>query len=561
MKLHFLRPEAFWLLLPLAVVAGMVVLVNRDRRKWRSIVAPHLRPWLFTRSHRWSFLLPLTGFVIATVIGVMALAGPAWKKKPFPAEKIRTTLLVVLDVSQSMLATDLLPTRLERAKFKLTDLIDADPRAPMGLLAFAGTAHPVLPFTSDYSLIRHHAASLQPRVMPVPGTDIAGLLTAIDSLMKNCKAPGTILLMTDALDAGGAELLAAYIHTVPHQLEILLFSTPGGAAVPGHPSAESRQDPGVIQALARDSAIHVTPLTLDNSDVGAIATRIRTRLLFQKDDAEKEAEWEDEGRLFLLPVLMLTLVWFRKGWVIQWCWLPVAALGFCSCGAGSRHPDWWYSKDYQGQLLADKGKWAAAADRFDDDEHKAVAFYKAGNYEAAADLFSLVGNAAADYNRGLALIKLGRTEEAMAAFDSAAAHDPVLGKKVAAAKAAIQAMDSRKVGAIKKMPPAGKKDKKDSLKERPPESDDEQLSSDTRVGKLPTSGNRVTDEVKSNIHGGKEAKTPPKDQKPEKPRDGANEIILRQSAADESEFLHRRFELQAKRYHYNMEQKFQKQPW
>lgn len=557
--LHFIRPLALWLLLPLLLIAAGLAFTNRERKKWRAVVPANLRPWLFSKGSPGSLLLPLLTFFLATFLCILALAGPAWKKKQLPGEKIKATVLVAIDISQSMLATDIPPSRLDRARFKLIDFLDANPRAPVGLLAFAGSAHPVLPFTGDYSLIKQQAASLAPHIMPVPGTNYPVLLEAMDSLVKS--SPGTLFLITDVLDPGDAARISNFMQSRHRHLEILLLSTPAGAPVPGHPTVISKQDPAALQLLAKDTAITITPLTLDNSDVSDIAKRIAKKLIFEKTGRRDEKEWLDEGVLFLFPALLLTLLGFRKGWVIQWCWPFLALPALSSCGLHSPHPDWWYSKDYQGQQLADAGRYADAARHFDDDEHKAVAFYKAGNYEAAADLFALVGNADANFNRSLALTKLGRYAEALQALDSAVAHNPSMGSKAAQLRLTIEKQDSLGVlrkdslslGAVKKRPPASKKDSS-PLKERRPETDDEKLSSDTRVKKLPTNGNRVTDEVQSNIHGAKETKTPPKDFNQQKPAQEPDQVILRQSAADPAEFLHRRFELQLKRYPYNKEQ-------
>jgi Ca-activated chloride channel family protein len=553
---HFLRPGVLYLFIPLGVIVGLLIMGNRDKKKWQEIIQPLLRPFLLTKGSKWAMLFPLLLFVIGSAFCILALAGPTWKQKQLPAEKIQAVLLMALDLSQSMLATDIQPTRLERAKFKISDLLDANPRTRTGLVAFAGSAHPVLPFTGDYKLIKHQAAALIPRSMPLPGTNIELLLAVADTLLHDVQAPSTILLLTDAINAEQAALLDNFIRGRRHHLEILLLSTPAGAKVPGHSAITSKQDPGVLQNLSPDSAITITPLTLDKSDVKGIAGRISQKLVFEKIDKQSEKEWEDMGWLLLIPALLIALFWFRRGWVIQWCWIGIGLSTLPSCGLNSKHPDWWYSKNYQGQLLENAGRYEEAADRFEDDEHKAIAWFKAGNYQAASDLFGMINSPSAVYNKGLALAKLGRYDEALDAFSEAVHLDPELKARAAgsitqtrSAKEKADSLlqyDARTVSSdVKSL--AEKKKKKDPLKERKAESDDEKLSSDTRVKKLPTSGNRVTDETASKIHGAKEAKTPPKDLSLQTPAQSASQILLRQSAADPSEFQHRRFEMQVKR--------------
>lgn len=569
-QFHFLRPRMLKLFIPLGIIVLLLLIGNREKKHWKKLIAPGLRPYLFTKSSPWAIVLPLLLFIISSAFGIIGLAGPTWKKKEVPGEKIQAVVLIAIDLSTSMLAKDIEPSRLERAKFKISDFLDANPRARAGLIAYAGTAHPVLPFTSDYKLVKHHAASLVNRIMPVQGTDIAVLLQMTDSMMKNIQAPSTIVLMTDQITADDAVLLSNFIHGSPHKLELLLFSTPNGAPVPGHAGVISRQDPSVTQNLTQDTSIHVTPLTLDKSDVQTVAKRISDKLVFEKQKDNKEKEWDDMGWLCIIPTLVITAFWFRKGWVIQWCWLLPVMMMLGSCGANSKHPDWWYSKDYQGQLLENAGRNAEAAETFESDNLKAVAYFKAGNYEAAADLFALDTSANATYNRGLALAKLGRYDDAMSAFNKAIDLDPKLQGMATSslnkAKAAKQKADSilkydpKSVSKnVKDLETGKKKQKKDPLQAHKPESKDEQLSTDTRVKQLPKFGNRATDEVTSNIHMAKEAKTPPKDFHMQKNTQSSEQILMRQTEADPAEFLHRRFELQVKRYYKHIEK--QKQSW
>ncbi|MEJ1240244.1 VWA domain-containing protein [Chryseolinea sp. T2] len=553
-EFHFLRPRALYLSIPLLVIVVLLLIGNKTDKRWTKMIAPHLRPFMFSKGNPWSIALPLLSFALATVLGIIAIAGPTWSQKKVPGRRVHAVTLITLDLSVSMLAKDIQPSRLERAKLKIEDFLKANPGSRIGLLAYAGTPHLVLPFTSDYKIIRHHAASLHNRAMPVPGTNYDLLVEKIDTVMKRIDAPSTVLLLTDVLDQSMATTLANWVSRVPHHLEIVLFSSPQGTTVPGHSSVQSAQDNSVIQNLTQNEKITVTPLTLDPSDVQSVADRIRKSLIFQTEDEKKEDVWDDRGWILIIPILALTLIWFRKGWVIQWCWLllPVC-LG--SCGLDSKHPDWWYSKDYQGQLLSNATQYDSAAERFESDKYKAVAYFKAGNFEAAADLFALDTTATGNYNRGLALVKLGRYDEAMHAFDTAGMIDPSLKSKVDESRSKAQVLQHKSDSVLQYDPASAsqktkdlneKKRKNDPLKERKPGSEDEKLSSDTQVKKLPKFGNRVTDETMSNIHSAKEQKEPPKDFKLEK-QGGETNVIIRRSENDPGEFLHRRFELQKKR--------------
>lgn len=555
---HFLRPKALYLFLPLAAVMLLLFTGNREQKKWKVFIAEPLRRYMFSKGSHKAILLPLFSFATGISFMILGVAGPAWKKKEIPGQKIQTVVLVALDLSRSMLATDLEPDRIARAKFKLADFLDANPRARAGLIAYAGTPHLVLPFTGDYKLIKFQAQSLVNRIMPVQGTNLEALFQEVDMLMKRIEAPSTILLMTDQIDTDDAIFLSNWVNQSIHRLEILLISTPGGAVVPGFPQVLSRQDPAILGNLAQDSAIRITPLTLDQSDVKGIASRISKQLFFEKEQKNDSKQWDDQGALFLVPSLIIASFWFRKGWAVQWCLFLVLTAGLSSCGLESKHPDWWYTQNYQGQLLENMGNYSAAAEHFLLNQNKAAAYYKAGNYAAAADLFALDPSADGNYNSGLALAKLNRFAAAEEAFNRAVKLDTALRTKVKSSLEAAKSLQKRTDSILRYNPvsvnkrlhdqeiAAKKKHKDDPLKERKPSPQDEQLSADTRVEKLPGFGDRLTDQVLSNIHGAREAKSSDKNPVTEKSDQLASNILLRRAAADPAEFLHKRFLLQEK---------------
>ncbi|MGO4291990.1 VWA domain-containing protein [Chitinophaga sp. RAB17] len=549
-QFHFLRPAALYLFIPLVLTVIILLAGNREPKRWKHLIAPVLRPYLFTEGNRWSLLLPLVFFILGISAAIIGVAGPAWHRTVVPGQKVQAVVLVAMDLSASMNATDIPPTRVERAKLKLSDFLNAHPGAKAGLLAYAGTPHLVMPFTTDYQLIKLQAASLNAKEMPVPGTNTTLLIKYIDTLMNPVLAPSTVLLLTDEVTAADAALFTNYVSSNIHQLEILLMSSPAGAHVPGFTKVLSMQDESVLQSLRTNPRITINHLTLDTTDVGAIATRIREHLIFEKDKRTDDKAWDDMGYLVIVPVGLLVLLWFRKGWAIQWCCIPFLLL-LGSCSVNSREANWWYTRDYQGQVLYKAGDYQQAADRFKDIPHKAAAAFKAGDYDAAAALYALDSSASGQYNLGLALAKSGRFDEAMSAFARAGQLNPDLEKKAAnsiskVSKAKMQVDSVVKMG---QKNTKVKEDKKNGpLKERKRKPDDPGLSADTKVKNMPKTGDRLTDEVKSNIHQAQESQEGPSKNDTATNNDVMKHIILRRPPADPGEFLHKRFELQRKRY-------------
>ncbi len=560
---HFLRPWALWLFIPLLLILLILIGGNRDQKKWRNIIAPHLRPFMFSKSNRSAILFPLLLLAVGISCMILALAGPTWKKRNIPGEKIPAVVMISLDMSKSMTATDIQPSRLERAKMKISDFLDANPRARAGLTVFAGTPHVVLPFTADYKLVKYHSQSLYNWEMPVQGTNMALNISLIDTLMSRVEAPSTVLLMTDAIDDSEAVMLSDFINNSIHKMEILLFSTPNGAVIPGA-NIVSKQSPTALNNLKQNGKINITTITLDKSDVESIAKRISDNLVFEKDKKKDAQEWDDMGWLLLIPAILITLFWFRKGWVIQWCLIPFCMLGFSSCSTESKYASWWYTDNYRAEKLYEQGKYEQAADLFTDNSHKAAAYFKEGDYQSVVELLAEDTTATGEYNYGLALAKLGYYDDAISAFQSVSQEDASLRTLAQNNIHAANLMKDQAKSAMRFQPHISSIDSilkntvKSKLKERKPSSEDEQLSSDTEVKKLPTKGDRISDEVASDIHRAKEQKFPPKDFKMEE-QPVETKVLMQKTNADPGEFLHRRFEIQKQKYYPDVKQG--KDPW
>ena len=148
-QFHFLRPGFLWLFLPLAIILILSLISAREDVKWKKVIAPHLRPYVIKKGSeslkKWMQIV----LVFILSLGTLGVAGPTWEMAEIPDKKLETPAVIALDLSQSMLATDIQPTRLERAKFKIKDLLAENPKARIALVGYAGSAHTIVPLTRD----------------------------------------------------------------------------------------------------------------------------------------------------------------------------------------------------------------------------------------------------------------------------------------------------------------------------------------------------------------------------------------------------------------------------
>ena len=308
-EFHFLRPSWLWLLIPVAAFVFMLWRQQSATQRWRSVIAPHLLDHLIVRPKDGSWLRPshLLGAVL--VLAVVAVAGPSWRREPPPFTQDTAPLIMALDLSATMRVEDIQPSRLERAQQKARDLLAERKGARTGLLAYAGSAHLVLPLTDDPSVLESYVTSLDPSVMPVPGKDSAAALGLAAQLF-----------LTDGIETEAASDFGEFTSTHRDQIAVLAVGTQAGGPVPtadggfGEISALDREG---LEAVEQASAAYVTTVTVDDTDVRRINRSIASHLTaVQQDDSE--GRWRDEGWWLVLPLGLLTLGWFRKGWTVQW---------------------------------------------------------------------------------------------------------------------------------------------------------------------------------------------------------------------------------------------------
>jgi Ca-activated chloride channel family protein len=325
-QFHFLRPLWLTALLPAVLLYVTVRWRDDASRPWKGIIAPHLLSHLLVGRDRAFRYRPIHLIVTLLIFGSVALAGPTWEREVTPFTEDKAPLVVVLDVSLSMNAIDVQPTRLERAKHKIRDLFELRSGARTGLVAYAGSAHMVMPLTDDASILEMYLMALQTELMPVQGKDASRALSLAQQLLDREDVPGSILLVTDGIAADSLPAFVEHGETNQDALLILGVGTSEGGPVrqgDGFATDSSgrrvtaKLDKEGLEALSREANAFVATVTLDDRDVERIQRRVQSHLEAVREEDES-ARWRDFGYYLVFPVAVLGLLWFRKGWTVQW---------------------------------------------------------------------------------------------------------------------------------------------------------------------------------------------------------------------------------------------------
>jgi len=424
---HFVRPEYLWIGIPAVFVIILGFLFYKQSNSWKKNIAKHLLPYVVQKGTSWKSRLIHLSVLLMFALGFVGFLGPTWDQIKTPAKKIESQFVIALDLSQSMLATDISPTRLERAKFKIHDLLDANPRAETSLLVFAGSTHTAIPFTTDYKIITDQLDGLKPRMMPIKGTGFNVLFNKIDSLFIENKAEGKLLLITDDLADLSIEKVSTFIQRNNVQIYIYPFATQIGTIIPLTKEL-SILDQEKLNSLNAFEKVAVLDMTLDNSDVKDLALAISDDIVFDDKSEEEEENWQDRGYWFIFPLAFLFLFSFRKGWSLN---ILIITLTLSSCSEQTKEKtrefefkDLWYTQAYQAQKEFDSGNYSEAAKGFEDPVRKGVAYFKAGDYISARIAFERDSTNMGLYNLGLTYAKLGELEKSREIFEQVLKRDP-----------------------------------------------------------------------------------------------------------------------------------------
>ncbi|WP_020158791.1 MULTISPECIES: vWA domain-containing protein [Methylobacter] len=427
---HFIRPYWLLALIPYGVLLVLMLRSKLRQGNWSAVCDAALLPYLLqekaVRQSRW----PLTAGAVAAFLAIIALAGPAWERLPAPVFRNDSALVIALDLSRSMDAADIKPSRLIRARYKIADILRQRKDGQTALLVYAGDAFTVTPLTDDTETIASQLEALNTNIMPTQGSNTAVVLEKAQELFRQAGLQkGQLLLVTDGVDVD--ETLPAVKSLGSYQLSILGVGTAEGApiALPAGGFLKDEQGDIVVTRLNVDELTKLAQaghgiyqsITADDSDIDTLLAALDQPI--KEQGAEKKDglldQWQDKGPWILLLVLPLAALTFRKGLL---CWAMLLLLPLPKNSYALDWPDLWRTKDQQAQQAFRQGDYGTAAQLFENPDWKAAAQYKAGQEEFGT--MKTPKTATGFYNQGNVLAKSGRYEEALSAYDEALKRSP-----------------------------------------------------------------------------------------------------------------------------------------
>ena len=434
---HFLRPLWLIALVPLLLLLWHWWRVRPRANSWEKVCDPQLLPHLLVGNSVDKSVWP--GWLLAAgmVLAIVALAGPTWSKESLAAYRLQSTRVFVLDLSLSMDATDIKPSRLARAKFKLLDMLKRTHEGQAALVVFAQTPHVVTPMTRDTHTIANLVSALSTDLLGAQGSHPEHAIVRAAALIENSGLPqGDIILLTDGLDNRAATFEA--LHKVRQnpkiRLSVLAIGTSAGAPIPLKTGEFVKDDSGAIVIpktdftaltdLTRSGGGVMTTITDDDRDIDALLAP-QDRLSNTTVDSNSEQhtdQWQDRGPWLLLLIIPIAAMGFRRGW------LMIVVLSVTLPWPNESYAfDWndlWQRRDQQGAAALAQGDPSKAATLFTDPLWRGTALYRDKKYQDAATEFAKLNTPQAHFNHGNSLAQLGQYQEAINAYDTALKQDP-----------------------------------------------------------------------------------------------------------------------------------------
>lgn len=430
---HWSRPE--WLLMLPALGWLLWRLWNRQKRvgRWQMIIPSAFHSALLSGGGGRESKLPWVVLGLGWLLAMLALLGPSWQRVEQNSQRPVDPLVVMIELTPEMLAADSPPTRLEQARRKLLDLLQARSDSQTAIIVYAGSAHTLVPLSDDLATSKNLLDAIKPSIMPEAGqrADLA-VRKALDLLEQGDLGQGRLLWIGSSLsDAERQGIRSAMTGRDAPPLLMLGVGTAEGAPVTQEKGGFLKDAQGgilvphldgpVLKDFADSMGGRYASLRLDNQDLNDLGLLDGPKSLISQGQKVRLDRWADQGYWLLLPLLLLAGCAGRRGWLLG---LPLLLMAVPQPSYAFGFEDLWRRPDQQGEHLLKRHHPAEAARHFEDPQWQGIALYQAGDYAGAVQRFAQGSSAADHYNRGNALARSGELEGAIDAYEQALERQP-----------------------------------------------------------------------------------------------------------------------------------------
>ncbi len=421
---HFAHPLWLWMLLVIPLIAGLFFLYyqrQKSAHQLEKFIDKHLLPYLLiggeAKKKKVGIHLLLWSLVWSCL--VIAIAGPRFDFRESPTFTRDQNLVILLDLSESMNAKDISPSRLGRAKQKIEDLLNMSKGVKIGLIAFAADPHMIVPMTEDKETIRHLLPSLDTDLIYVQGSKLTPALQMAEKMLENEAGNNDAIVV---ISDGGFDDPSAIQRAKSLGEKGIILYTIGVGTLEGAPLKIKKNEIPIVSKLEKEKFSEISSIGQGRyfdaghgEQIALIFEDLEKKSELQEKTHKKQRFWQEHFYLFLLPAIPFFLFWYRRGYIFS------LLLFLLPTSAEASLPSYFYNREQKANQAYEREDYEAASDAFQDPYRKGVAYYRMGDYKAAEEMFRQskrkeVASSAA-YNLGNALAKQNKLQEAIKAYE------------------------------------------------------------------------------------------------------------------------------------------------
>ncbi|GJM06555.1 MAG: hypothetical protein DHS20C10_02890 [marine bacterium B5-7] len=315
---HWLYPEWAWAVLPTGLLLLNLIRRQRSTQTWDGVIDPALQAHVLITSKNRCFI-PLSLLTLAWITSIIALCGPSWTQQMVPLMQRLPARVIILDMSPAMRAADVKPNRLQRAKYKIIDLLSMLPAGETGLVAFSQAPYVVSPLTQDKQTIQTLLPELNTDIMPGNGFNLAWALKKSAALLQQAGYRNGNLIVIAHRASPAAIKVADTLKNQGFHLSVLGVGTQTGAPIPLKEGGFVKQKNGTMfisrlnQNLLKQiaSPTYYQTLSSNSDDLHHLLAHTQEKMISKKRSL---SIWKNEGYWFALFALLLASLTFRRGW-------------------------------------------------------------------------------------------------------------------------------------------------------------------------------------------------------------------------------------------------------
>ncbi len=393
---HFLRPWLLLLLLLPIFFFWRFFKSMHNASSWENVCDKKLLNFLLIKGSSANRKLFGWLFLIGLGFAILAAAGPTWEKRPTPTLVPENPVMILLNLSSDMKIADLQPNRLNRAKFKITDLLNSLATAQSGLIVYSQEPFLITPISDDTDLIKNLLPAVNFDIMPLNGDRLdRAIELAVEKLKNGGYREGNIIIFSADVGERFDKALETAKNAATQNYKVSVIQT-------------STQTNEKLKLIARYGQGYYHLLANNDLDIAGLDKFINQNISELKQSENEQSTWLDMGYYLCFVPLICCLFFFRRG-----IFVLVPALFFAS----SAHAGWFLNNNQEGFKAFNQGDFQTAAEKFEAPDWKAAAEYRLGNYEQAAKNYAGKQDETSLYNLGNALAKGGKIEEAIKKYE------------------------------------------------------------------------------------------------------------------------------------------------